>query len=451
MTQLQNPANPADLHDVRQRIRLGGATPASEMESCIAIAQSPASRHVYVRTVFEDARQMAGQADIGQKPLAGLAFSVKDLFDVQGQVTAAGSTVLAGAAPALCDAPAITRLKAAGGILIGRSNMVEFAFSGVGVNPHFGTPENAATQGTHHAPRVPGGSSSGAAVSVGTGSAFVGLGSDTAGSIRVPAALNGLVGFKSTARLVPTAGALPLSTTLDTVCAITRSVRDAALVHEILSGRPVVRSDAPLSAYRLAVVTTLMQDDLDTTVSTAWQRSLATLRNQGAIIDEIALPPLLELPAINASGGFSPSEAYAWHYTLLQHKSAGYDPRVLARIMRGAAMSAREYIGLVAARRDWMARVEHSLEPYDAVLSPTVPIVAPVIADVAVGAQRDEYFFKVNAQLLRNTGIVNMLDGCAMSIPCHQAGELPVGLMVWSTQLKDDSVLNISKICEYLL
>ena len=451
MSKIPHRARQDDLHNVRQRIRQGHSHPLAEMESSIAIAQSPASRQVYLKTMFDEARQTAGQEGMEHKPLAGLAISVKDLFDVQGQVTTAGSTVLANAAPAVRDASAIRRLKAAGGVVLGRTNMVEFAFSGVGINPHFGTPHNAAAKDFPFAPRVPGGSSSGAAVAVGTGSSWVGLGSDTAGSIRVPAALNGLVGFKSTARLVPADGALPLSTSLDTVCAITRSVRDATLVHEILSARTVVRSNAPLSTYRLAVVKTLMQDDLDATVGAAWERSLASLRQQGARLEEISLPELLELPAINASGGFSPSEAYAWHYPLLQQHSKDYDPRVLARILRGAKMSAREYIELLAARRSWIDRVENKLAGYDAVLSPTVPIVAPTIAETEAGAERDDHFFKINMQLLRNTGVVNMLDGCAISVPCHHPHELPVGLMIWSDQLDDDSVLNIAKNIEYLL
>jgi Asp-tRNA(Asn)/Glu-tRNA(Gln) amidotransferase A subunit family amidase len=451
MSNLQHCGPQSDLHSARQNLRLGNSSPVADMEASIAIAQAPVSRHVYLKTMFEEARLAASQEGMAQKPLAGLAISVKDLFDVQGQITTAGSTVLANAAPALEDAPAVRRLKAAGGVVLGRTNMVEFAFSGVGINPHFGTPLNAAATRASSSPRVPGGSSSGAAVAVQTGSSWVGLGSDTAGSIRVPAALNGVVGFKSTARLVPTAGALPLSTTLDTVCAITRSVRDATLMHEILSAQAVVRSTAPLSAYRLAVVKTLMQDDLDPTVAAAWDRSLAKLRQQGAQVEEIALPELLELPAINATGGFSPSEAFAWHYPLLQHHKGGYDPRVLARILRGANMSAREYLELLSARKNWMERTEKALARFDAVVSPTVPIVAPPLADVDAGSQRDEHFFKVNMQLLRNTGVVNMLDGCAISIPCHQPDELPVGLMVWSTQLKDDLVLNIAKNIENLL
>ena len=437
-----------DLVDIRSDLRSGKRHVPDEMDSSIATAEQARCAHVFLKTSFDTARITAATPGVEKLPLAGLAVSVKDLFDVAGQTTAAGSIVLADAPPAQQDCPAVARLKAAGGILVGRTNMVEFAFSGVGTNPHFGTPSNAAATDV---PRIPGGSSSGAAVSVAAGAAWIGLGSDTGGSIRIPAALNGIVGFKSTARLVPTAGALPLSTTMDTVCALTRSVRDSILAHEVLAARRVVRSTSPLTAYRLAIVKPLMQDGMDGTVSTAWDRTLAALRAVGTQAEEIPLPELNELPGIQASGGFSAAESYAWHHSLLQTKASGYDPRVLTRIQRGAAMSAREYIDLLGARRSWISRMEVALGRYDAVLSPTVPIVAPPISQVAPGADRDNAFFKINGLLLRNTSVVNMLDGCAISIPCHASGELPVGLMIWSSALQDDTVLNIALQIEKLL
>ncbi len=441
----------ADLHATCAALRSGKTNASLQMESAIQIAASPSNQHVFLKTMFDAARLGASRPGIERLPLAGMAISTKDLFDLQGQTTAAGSTFLQDAPPAQADCPAVARLKGAGGVVIGRTNMVEFAFSGVGVNPHFGTPANGGCPDAVPVPRIPGGSSSGAAVSVATGSSFIGLGSDTGGSIRIPAALNGIVGFKNTARLVPTVGAYPLSATMDTVCALTRSVRDAMLAHEVLSAQTVVRSNAPLNNYRLAVVKPLMQDAMDATVARAWERSLARLRASGASVQEIDLPALNDLPAINATGGFSPAEAYAWHYPLLEKHRAAYDPRVLARILRGAAMSAREYIELQCARRAWITQIEAALGGFDAVLSPTVPIVAPPIAEVDAGAERDEQFFKVNGLLLRNTAVVNMLDGCGISIPCHQRGELPVGLMIWAPAMQDDVVLNIAAQIEDLL
>ena len=446
----EHPPTPAlaDLSAARLLVRTGQARSADLMESCIDAARSPRCAHVFLKTMFDQARAVAASAISQHQPLAGLAVSVKDLFDIGGQATAAGSTVLGSAPAALHDCLAVARLRAAGAAIIGRTNMVEFAFSAVGINPHFGTPANAADTGQV---RIPGGSSSGAAVSVATGAAFIGLGSDTGGSIRIPAALNGIVGFKSTARLVPTAGAIPLSNSLDTVCALTRSVADAVVAHEILAQRVVTRSAAPLSVYRVAVARTMMQDGLDTTVARAWQRALERLRAGGALIEEIDLTELAELASINASGGLSAAESYAWHRQLLDQHAASYDPRVAARIRRGASMGAADYLDLQQARHDWIGRMMRRLQGFDAVLSPTVPLVAPPLADLAPGDCRDDAFFRVNAQLLRNTSAVNMLDGCALSLPCHGPGELPVGLMVWHGPMQDDAVLNISLQIEALL
>ena len=437
-----------DLHATRTRILSGQTTALLELDQAVAAARSPRCANAFVQTTFDEARAVAADPASARRPLAGLAVSVKDLFDVAGQVSAAGSMVLADAAPAGRDSPAVARLRTAGAALIGRTNMTEFAFSGVGVNPHHGTPSNACDPAT---PRVPGGSSSGAAISVATGAAFVGLGSDTGGSIRIPAALNGIVGFKNTARLVPTDGAVPLSTTLDTVCAMTRSVRDAIAVHELLAARAVTRSGAPLSAYRLAVARTTVLDGMDATVANAFERTVGALRAAGAAIDEIALTEIQDLGSIQSAGGFAAAESYAWHRELLSRGADRYDPRVRTRIERGAAMKAWEYLDLVRAREDWTARVGRALAGYDAVLTPTVPIVALPLASVAPGAERDEEFFRVNALLLRNPSVVNMLDGCAISIPCHLPGELPVGLMIWHGALHDDTVLNIALQAEAVL
>ena len=434
-----------DLLQIRDAIRSGSRTARTEMERSVATARSAACDHVFTRAMFDEALAAAGTA-ARESPLAGLAVSTKDLFDIAGQPTPAGSVVLSHAPSAAADAVAVARLRAAGGIVVGRTNMTEFAFSGVGVNPHHGTPSNAAVAGG-----IPGGSSSGAAVSVATGAAFIGLGSDTGGSIRIPAALNGIVGFKNTARLVPTQGALPLSTTLDTVCAMTRSVRDAVLAHEVLSAHSVAPASRPLADGRFAVVKELFQDALEPAVARAFERALRVLRDAGARIEEISLPPLADLPAINATGGFSAAESYAWHRQLLERSGAGYDPRVAQRILKGATMKAFEYIELARARAEWIGRMEAALEGYDAVLSPTVPVTAPPIADVAPGESRDEAFFRLNGLLLRNPSVVNMLDGCALSLPCQSPGDAPVGLMAWHGALRDDSILGIGLQAEALL
>ena len=445
-----------DLTATRQALLDGRHHPLAVAEACLDIAQSPACQHVFQCITADSLKTAAASRHPSHQVLAGLAVSVKDLFDVQGQTTAAGSKVLQNQPPATQDAAAVMRLRAAGAGFIGRTHMVEFAFSGVGVNPHHGTPAawDALTDkqaGSPDALHAPGGSSSGAAVSVATGAAFIGLGSDTGGSIRIPAALNGIVGFKNTARRVPTQGALPLSTTLDTVCAMTRSVRDAVVAHEVLSARKVPTSSRPLSSYRLAVAQSLMQDSMDGGVTRAFERGLQNLRAAGAHIEEIPLTELLELAPMMATGGFSPAESYAWHRDLLAQHADRYDPRVALRIQKGAQMAAHEYIHLLQARVDWIRRMAQRLQRFDAVLSPTTPITAPLINTVAPGAERDAEFFRVNALLLRNPSTINTLDGCAISLPCHAPGELPVGLMAWHTAMHDDTILQLALLLEPLL
>jgi aspartyl-tRNA(Asn)/glutamyl-tRNA(Gln) amidotransferase subunit A len=440
-----------DLTAAAQRIRSGEQRAQALLDASLARADEPANRHSFVRRFDADARAAAQRVDQLQAaapPLAGLAISVKDLFDVQGQPTTAGSRALADAQPARADAPAVARLRAAGAALLAHTNLSEFAFSGLGLNPHHGTPANAGSARIDSVARVPGGSTSGGATSVASGAAWAALGSDTGGSIRIPAALQGLVGFKSTARLVPTEGCIPLSTTLDTACAITLSVRDAALLHELLAQRPLQLTPRALPQLRLALPTTLMLDGLDATVARAFERALNTLRGAGARIDEIALPELDELAAINARGGFPAAESWAWHRDMLASKEALYDPRVAKRIRRGEAMSAADYIDLLHARRDWIARMDHAMQGYDALLSPTVPVVAPLLAPLL---HDDAAFFAANALLLRNPAAINFLDGCALSLPCQASDELPVGLMVWHGALADERVLGASLAIEAAL
>jgi len=438
-----------DLHATRQAILNGSTNSAEQAKRSLSIARSSACEHVFMQLTPDSLTQTASIPGIARRPLAGLSVSVKDLFDVQGQVTASGSVVLADAPTAQRDSPAVARLRAAGAGLIGRTNMVEFAFSGVGNNPHHGTPKawdalSHRQVGSDADGHVPGGSSSGAAVSVATGAAFIGLGSDTGGSIRIPAALNGIVGFKNTARTTPTQGVLPLSTTLDTVCAMTRSVRDAILAHEILSATQVPVSHRPLKDYRLGVCKRYFQDGMEATVARAFERSLQALSAAGARITEIDLPAMDELASLNATGGFSPAESYAWHRELIARDGPRYDPRVLARIQRGANMKACDYMDLVHGRANWIRRMNQALTGLDAVLSPTVPITAPTRASVAPGTERDEAFFRVNSLLLRNPSAINFLDGCAISLPCHQPDEMPVGLMLWHGAMHDRTVLQLA-------
>jgi aspartyl-tRNA(Asn)/glutamyl-tRNA(Gln) amidotransferase subunit A len=414
------------------------------LEACIAAA----TPHTFIRRFDDEARRAADRIDRNAQalPLAGMAVSIKDLFDVAGWPTTAASASRHDAAPATADAPAVARLRAAGGVLVGHTNLTEFAFSGVGINPHHGTPANPATAALDMQPRIPGGSTSGGAVSVASGAAWAALGSDTGGSIRIPAALQGLVGFKNTARLTPTEGCIPLSTTLDTACAITHSVRDAVLLHEVLAARRVARIERPLAQWRLALPQTIMLDALEPAVASAFEHAIDTLRAAGATITPIDLPLLNEAAVLQRGGGIPAAESWAWHRAALATRQAQYDPRVALRIRRGEAIS--DYTALLAERRAWIARIEAALQGFDALLSPTVPIVAPRTQPLI---DSDDAFFAANALLLRNPSLINLLDGCALSLPCHRRGDWPVGLMVWGTAMADDRVLNVSLAIEAAL
>jgi aspartyl-tRNA(Asn)/glutamyl-tRNA(Gln) amidotransferase subunit A len=441
-----------DLHAARDAIRAGHSTAQKQMQASLDIARSPACANTF-RSLNPLATAQAEQMS-QDFPLAGLAISVKDLFDVAGEVSASGSTAMAGNAPATQDAPAVARLKAAGGVVLGRTHQVEFAFSGMGVNPHFGTPVNPlALKADPSTPRIPGGSSSGAAVSVASGAAFIGLGSDTGGSIRIPAALCGLVGFKPTARTVPTQGAVPLSHTLDSIGALTRSVRDAILAHEILSGQPVPMQSKALKDCHFAVAQSVMLDGLDADVARNFEASLQAISRAGAKITHIALNEIADLGSIQARGGFSAPEVLSWMIPagLWPARKAEFDPRVAQRIAMAEPMTAVDYVRLQLARQQWIEQVSTALQGFDGVLSPTVPLVAAPIVNVAPGIERDAEFFRVNALMLRNTSVVNLLDGCAISLPNQPQGSLPTGLMLWQAALCDHSVLNIAAQMERVI
>ncbi len=450
---LQQSSASFDLVEARARVAAGHLSAAEALRDSLEIARSPSCRHVFLglfaKTAAIEAETVDALRDAGAPvpQLGGLAVSIKALFDVQGQRTTSASKLLQYAEVAAADCPAVHRLRRAGAALIGQTNQSEFAFSGVGINPHHGTPANPAGA-ADAAPLIPGGSTSGGAVSVATGAAWAALGSDTGGSLRIPAALQGLVGFKNTARLTPAEGSIPLSPSLDTVGAITRSVRDAVLLHSILAQREVDLAPLPLHAMRIGVPRNLMLEALEPAVATAFARSLATLRRGGAQIEMVDIAELDEIAHINAAGGFAPVEAWAWHRKHLPDHQADYDPRVAARIRRGEQMSGADYIDLLQTRRDWIARIARPLRGYDVMLSPTVPIVAPAMAPLI---EDDNAFFATNAKLLRNPSVVNLLDGCALSLPCHLDGELPVGLMIWQHEMADDQVLAASLTIESAL
>lgn len=441
-----------DIQVNPKSIASGRVTASQALQRSLHIADGSDCRHVFIRRFDATARAVAAAIDAVRAAgaplpaLAGVPVSVKDLFDVAGQPTTAGSKSMAGVAAAEADCSAVARLRAAGAVLVGHTNLSEFAYSGVGINPHHGTPRNPASR--DGVALAPGGSTSGGAVSVATGACWAALGSDTGGSIRIPAALQGLVGFKNTQRLTPLDGTLPLSSTLDTACAITRDVADAIAMHAVLAARTPQLPRRPLSAMRFALPTTWMLDALQPEVAAAFDGAVQQLSAAGARVERIALPALAELARLQSQGGFSAAESWAWHRARLATREADYDPRVVQRIRRGAAMSAADYIDLHRARAACIASLETAVQGFDALLSPTLPIVAPALAPLEAD---DERFFDTNALLLRNPSVVNMLDGCALSLPCHQDGALPVGLMVWGPALSDDVVLGASLAIESVL
>lgn len=444
-----------DLTGRHAQLRRGATSARAEIERSLACAAAAAVAPAFLRLDTALARASADAVDAACElgapapPLGGLAVSIKDLFDVAGQPTRAASRVLLDAAPAAQDAPVVARLRAAGAALIGRTHMTEFAFSGVGLNPHHPTPANvpmAALDAVQ--PRIPGGSSSGAAVSVAAGAAWAALGTDTGGSVRIPAALQGLVGYKNTQRLTPSGGMLPLAPSLDTACAITRSVRDAVLLHEVLAARRVALAGRPLHARRLALASALMLDDLEAPVAADFDRALQRLSAAGARIETVALAPLAELEPLTRGGGLPAAESWAWHRDLLARHGADYDPRVASRIRRGAALSAADVLDLQRERRLWQARMHTALAGFDAVLSPTVPLIAPPMEALLAS---DDGFFRINALLLRNPAVVNLLDGCAISLPCHDPGSAPVGLMLWAAGGQDDTLLDVALAVEAAL
>jgi aspartyl-tRNA(Asn)/glutamyl-tRNA(Gln) amidotransferase subunit A len=382
--------------------------------------------HVDAEPAIEAAEAMDRLREVKAAPsrYAGIPISIKDLFDIKGQVSRAGSRALEDSPPAEADAPAVARLRRAGFVVIGRTNMTEFAYSGIGINPHYGTPKSAWQRSVGH---VPGGSSSGAAVSVVDRMAHGALGTDTGGSCRIPAAYNGIVGFKPTQRRVPLDGAVPLSFTLDSIGPLARTVGCCAVLDAVLANETMTPlQPRPIRGMRLAVPTTVALDELDDATARTFERALEGLSHQGALIERIAVPEFLDVAQMNDKGGFAAAESYAWHRHLIASKGDLYDPRVSMRIRRGESLSAADYIDLLGARKSLIARAAARLAPYDALILPTTANTPPRIADLA----DDKAFTKANLLSLRNCTLINMIDGCSISLPAHRDGEVPVGLML---------------------
>jgi aspartyl-tRNA(Asn)/glutamyl-tRNA(Gln) amidotransferase subunit A len=431
-----------------------GATSARKLvEQCLAKIADPAGegQRVFIHVDRDaaldaaDAMDRLRKAKAAPSPFAGIPVSIKDLFDIKGQVTRAGSRALEDSAPAEADATVVARLRRAGFIVIGRTNMTEFAYSGIGINPHYGTPKSAWDRSVGH---VPGGSSSGAAVSISDQMAFGALGTDTGGSCRIPAAYNGIVGFKPTQRRVPLDGGVPLSFSLDSFGPLARSVACCAVLDAVLADEKVQPlQPRSVKGLRLAVPTTVALDDLDDAVAKTFARALESLSRAGALIERMKVPEFHDVGVMNAKGGFAAAESYAWHRYLLTSKGDVYDPRVSVRIQRGEGISAADYIDILNARRSFIARTEQRIAPYDALVLPTTANTPPVIADLA----NDKVFAIQNLRALRNCTLINVLDGCAISLPAHRDGEVPVGLMLAAAGGSDRRILELAAGMENII
>jgi len=392
--------------------------------------------HAQGALLAADASDRMRRNGIVPSPLAGLPVSIKDLFDIAGDVTTAGSRILRDAVPAVVDAVAVARLRSAGAVVIGRSNMTEFAFSGVGLNPHYGTPANPYDRGAR---RIPGGSSSGAAVSVADGMAAFALGTDTGGSARIPAALCGIAGFKPTQSRIPRDGTFPLSTTLDSIGPLAPTVACCATVYQVLADeRPHALTSPGFSGLRLGVPKNIVLEDLDAEVTQAFEATLQRFSRRGAKILEIEVPEFNEVAKLNARGGISPPEAYAVHRGWID-RDREFDPRVRERILNGGSVLAVDHIELLRARARLMRSFTRANYDIDVLVMPTVPRVAPPIDDLERNA---EIFRQVNALMLRNTNPINFLDGCALTLPIHAPRDAPVGMMVVGFSGEDERVLS---------
>lgn len=441
------------IEQLAQALADGHTTSRALIEDCLGRIADPAGEgaRAFTKVHAETARAMADAMDsmrrAGRAPgrYAGIPVCLKDLFDIAGEATPAGSRALADASPATAHAPVVQRMLAAGFVPVGRTNMTEFAFSGLGINPHYGTPLSPWDRASA---RIPGGSSSGTAVAVADGMAAAGLGTDTGGSCRIPAAFCGVVGYKPTARRVPIDGVLPLAPSLDSVGPLGPSVSCCAVIDAVLAGDPPLPpAPAPLAGLRLAVPENLVLDGVDETVGAAFDRVLSALSGAGARIERTRLPEFDEIPAVNARGGFAASEAYAWHRPLLAIKAALYDPRIRMRIERGASMTAADYLEVVNARARLVASFGLRTRDYDGLVMPTVPIVPPRIVDL----DEEREYNRINMLILRNTSLGNFLDRCAISLPCHRPAEAPVGLMLMGETMGDARLLRIAAAVEALL
>ena len=441
------------LSDLSAALENGTATSVEMVSKCIDQIKSPAGegQRVFISTNFEESLKAAQVVDDlrskGMAPsrFAGIPVSIKDLFDVSGEVTRAGSKVLSNNPPALSDAKVVSRLRSAGMVIMGRTNMTEFAYSGLGINPHYGTPLNPFDRVEK---RIPGGSSSGAAVSVTDGMAAIGIGTDTGGSCRIPAAFCGIVGYKPTAQRIPLSGVFPLSTSFDSVGSLGNSVACCSAIDAILSGEEIAGTKIPDPAViTIGILKNYVQEDMDRSVSYAFEKAITQLSIAGIKFRDIILPQLNDLPALNSNGGIIAAEAYTIHKEMLKSGAQEFDPRVSVRIRKALEQYPNEYRDLLKKRQDYISMANNQTQSFDALIMPTTPVIAPKLADM----EDDAEYGRLNLLALRNPTVANFLDRCSITLPISAPGSAPVGLMLIGETMSDQKLFGIAELIEQIL
>lgn len=435
------------------QLAAGAIDAADAIEQTLAAVDACDDPAIFTLTIPERARMAARAASARQREgrslgwLDGVPVAWKDLFDLSGHPTTAGSRLFADSPPATTDAAIVSQLEAAGMISIGRVNMTEFAFSGIGLNPHYGTPVNPYGQR-----RVPGGSSSGSGVAVARGLVPISIGTDTSGSVRIPAAFNGIVGYKTSGKRWPMQGAFPLSHRLDTLGVLCLSVLDAILVDAAARGlaAPDIRRGSH-SDMRLIVPTNVVFDECEPAVIANFEAALTRLADAGAWVERRAIPAFDEILALNARfGPIVNAEAYALHKERVEGEGAAHmDRRVASRIRLAAATPLTAYIAIMEARRRLVAEAAAMLEKGWLVAYPTVAHVAPPIDALEAD---DDLFVRTNMATLRNTLLGNFLDWCGISIPNGaDAQGLPTGFLLSGSPGQDDHLLSMALAAESII
>jgi aspartyl-tRNA(Asn)/glutamyl-tRNA(Gln) amidotransferase subunit A len=386
------------------------------------------------------AEQLFSQG-IDSSLLQGIPIALKDLLDTKGDVTTSGSKVLAEGKPATEDAALVQTLDKAGAVFLGKTNMTELAFSGIGMNPHYGTPGCALDK-----KRIPGGSSSGSAVAVAEGLACAAIGSDTGGSVRIPASFNGLVGLKTTNGEISTEGCVPLSTTLDTLGPIAKTVEDAWLLYLAMIEKPFEKLEPPQHLLRFLVPTTIVLSEMDDEVATAFEKTCRSLEKRGHLVTRQAVPEFQIIFDLYANyGTFASHESLALYEEMLEQRGNDIDPRVGKRILMLKGRTSTDYLKLVYTQKQLIKDFWHTYKNYDAILCPTVPILPPTIKSL----EDDAAYFKANNLALRNTSLFNFLAGPSVSVPCAKTShELSFGLMISASPNREKWILELAQLIE---